>query len=93
MLEPPGTRSIANHAPIPRSGDEPRWNPARRRVVDTHALECGECIRQIGDARLVDGADVALRTMTTTLCPPQQNGAKFSAIESVATKRSSVAKP
>lgn len=51
-----------------RGSDEARRGPWHRRVVDAHAVECAERLSEIGDARLVDRANVPLRSaMPTTL--------------------------
>lgn len=52
-----------------RDSDEPRWRPSRRRVVDPDSLECDESHPQVGDARMVDYADLSFgSTVPAGLC-------------------------
>ena len=92
-FEPGGRRPLTSQSAPARNGHEPRRRPSRCRVVDANAIERSDGRPEVRDARLMDRADLALRRAVAAACARWRTRARFSAIESVATKRISVAKP
>ncbi|MGC4092634.1 MAG: hypothetical protein QM756_33095 [Polyangiaceae bacterium] len=61
---------MTNYAPGARNGDESRWRPPGRRVVDSNAIERLNRRSKIRNARVVYRADLSLgRAVSTSLSP------------------------
>jgi hypothetical protein len=51
---------MANDTARACGGNKPRWYPSNRRVIDANAFERDDRLPEVGDARLVNGSDLAL---------------------------------
>ena len=66
---------MTRHFAITRNGDQSRWSPSSRRIVDTDAIESGDGGLQVPNAREVDCTDLTFgRSVATGLGALQYTG-------------------